>query len=265
MIETGTSRFDSSGAFNNFLPINPQLGATGPYSISEIYQNVVSPGTTPLLSFPNPYPSSTASASLPSQSVNGYPRNVSHGRIHQYSLSYEQEIAHFGLRASYLGSVGTGLNYLVNVNLSQPSTTSFTASRRPYPQFFSRNLLRFDGGTRFNALQLEAKRRLGGVTLNASYSLTESLVNCLDTENPYDVLNHWANDGQTRRNYTDEISCPHRAYSLISNLFNHPQFLNPSGNISVPEGNQFTSQYGTFDSLERGQVRQITFLGGFTF
>jgi hypothetical protein len=381
-----TSRFDSSGAFNNFLPINPQLGATGPYSISEIYQNVVSPGTTPLLSFPNPYPSSTASASVPSQSVNGYPRNVSHGRIHQYSLSYEQEIAHFGLRASYLGSVGTGLNYLVNVNLPQPSTTSFTASRRPYPQFFSTNLLRFDGGRRFNALQLEAKRRLGGVTLNASYSLTESLVNYLDTENPYDVLNHWANDGQTRRNYTsasvvwalpvgkgqrylgdssnafdrvvggwstslvmflasglgfspaysgadpsntgtfgglpDLVGTPKnvpggksynnwfntaafavpqnghfgnaRPNSLegqdlyqthlsltksvalterihfnfmtqISNLFNHPQFLNPSGNISVPGGNQFTSQYGTFDSLESGQVRQITFLGGFTF
>jgi hypothetical protein len=323
---------------------------------------------------------------VPSQSVNGYPRNVSHGHIHQYSLSYEQEIAHFGLRASYLGSVGTGLNYLVNVNLPQPSTTPFTASRRPYPQFFSTNLLRFDGGTRFNALQLEAKRRLGGVTLNASYSLTESLVNYLDAENPYDVLDHWANDGQTRRNYTsasvvwalpvgkgqrhlgdssnavdrvvggwstsvvtflasglgfsptysgadpsntgtfgglpDLVGTPKnvpggksynnwfntaafavpqnghfgnaRPNSLegqdlyqthlsltksvalterihfnfmtqISNLFNHPQFLNPSGNISVPGGNQFTSQYGTFDSLESGQVRQITFLGGFTF
>jgi hypothetical protein len=51
----------------------------------------------------------------------------------------------------------------------------------------------------------------------------------------------------------------------MSNIFNHPQFLNPSGNISVAGGNQFTSQYGTFDSLESGQQRQITFLGGFTF
>jgi hypothetical protein len=51
----------------------------------------------------------------------------------------------------------------------------------------------------------------------------------------------------------------------ISNIFNHPQFLSPSGNISVAGGNEFTSQYGTFDSLESGQHRQITFLGGFTF
>jgi len=381
-----TSRFDSSGAFNNFLPINPQLGSTGPFSISEIYQNVVSPGTTPLLSFPNPYPSSTASASVPSQSVNGYPRDLSHGHIHQYSVSYEEEIAHIGLRASYLGSVGTGLNYSVNVNVPHPSTTPFTADSRPYPQFFSTNLLRFDGGTRFNSLQLEAKRRVGGLTFSGSYSYTESLANYLDTENPYDVLSHWANDGQTRRNYasanmvwalpfgkgqrylsdsgntmdrivggwstsvatflasglgfspaftgtdpsntgtfgglpdlvgnpnsvpggknynnwfnTSAFAVPQNGHfgdarpnslegqhlyqthlsltksvaitdrihfnfmTQMSNLFNHPQFLNPSGNISVPGGNQFTSQYGTFDSLESGQVRQITFLGGFTF
>ena len=381
-----TSRFGSSGNFNNFLPINPQLGSTGPFSISEIYQNVVSPGTAPLLSFPNPYPSSTASASVPSQSVNGYPRDISHGHIHQYSVSYEEEIAHIGLRASYLGSVGTGLNYSVNVNLPQPSTTPFTASSRPYPQFFSTNLLRFDGGTRFNALQLEAKRRVGHLTFGGSYSYTESLANYLDVENPYDVLSHWANDGQTRRNYVsanmvwalpfgkgqqflgdsgntmdrivggwstsvvtflasglgfspsfdgvdssntgtfgglpDLVGNPNnvpggksytnwfntaafavpqtghfgdaRPNSLegqhlyqthvsvtksvaitdrihfnfttqISNIFNHPQFITPSGDISVAAGNQFTSQYGTFDSLESGQVRQITFLGGFTF
>ena len=51
----------------------------------------------------------------------------------------------------------------------------------------------------------------------------------------------------------------------ISNLFNHPQFLTPSGNVTNPGGNQFTSQFGTFDSLERAQARQITFQGGFTF
>ena len=49
-----TARLDSAGALNNFLPISPQLGSTGPFSISEVYFNVTSPGTTPLLQFPNP-------------------------------------------------------------------------------------------------------------------------------------------------------------------------------------------------------------------
>jgi hypothetical protein len=385
-----TTRFDSAGtspgALNNFLPIEPQLGSTGPFSISQIYYNVVTPGTTPLLQFPNPYPSSTASATIPNQSVFGYPRNVTHGHVQEYSLTYEREVAHIGLRASYLGSSGGSLNYTVNTNLPTPSTVAFTANLRPYPQFVTTTLLRFNGSSKYNALQLEAKRRVSQLTFSGSYSYTESLANYLDTENPYNVLGHWANDGQTRRNYAtanmvwglpfgkgqrfladqghvvdevvggwstsvltymasglgfspaysgadpsntgtfgglpDLVGNPYqipggqnyrnwfntaafavpqaghfgdaRPNSLegqhlyqthlsvtknmaitervhftfntqISNIFNHPQFLTPSGNISVAGGNQFTSQYGTFSSLESGQHRQITFLGGFTF
>jgi len=381
-----TTRLDSTGALNNFLPIEPQLGATGPFSISQVYYNVTSPGTQPLLSCPDPYPSSTASASVPSQNVNGYPRNINHGRLQQYSVTYERQVHDIGLRLSYLGSHGGSLDYTVNTNLPTPSTTTFTASMRPYPQFVDTTMLRFDGSSRFNSLQFEAKRRVGHLTFSGSYSLTESLADYLDTENPYDVLGHWANDGQTRRNYgsanmvwalpfgkgqrflsndgsvvdrvvsgwsmsaltyvasglgfspaysgsdpsntgtfgglpdlvgnpndipggksytdwfnTAAFAVPqtghfgdarpnslegqhlyqtHLSYTKstaitervhfnfvtqISNIFNHPQFLTPSGNISVAGGNQFTSQYGTFDSLESGQQRQITFLGGFTF
>ena len=381
-----TSRFDNAGSFSNFLPINPQLGSTGPFSISEIYQNVVSPGQMPLLSFPNPYPSTTSSAEVPSQSVTGYPRQLSHGHIQQFSGSYDEEIARIGLRASYLGSRSSGLNYLVNTNLPAPSLTPFTASRRPYPQFFSTSLLRFNGSAKYDALQLEVKRRVSSLTLDGSYSFARSLANYLDTENPYDVLSHWANDGVTRRHYAsasvvwplplgrgrrflaadsglvdraiggwstsvitylasglwfsprydgadpsntgtfgglpDRVGNPNdvpggksinnwfnaaafavpqpghfgdalpnslesqhlyqthlsltksvnlsekiqfKFVTQISNIFNHPQFLTPSGDISVPGGNQFTTQFGTFDSLETGQQRQITFLGGFSF
>lgn len=380
------STYDVGSTYNNFLPINPQLGSTGPFSISQIYQNVVTPGTQPLLSFPNPYPGTTASAQVPSQSVNGYPLDLHHGRIHQFSVTYEEEIAHIGLRASYLGSRSTGLNYSVNVNLPEPGTTPFTADRRPFPQFFATNLLRFDGGANYDSIQLQAKRNVAGLTFNGSYSLTRSRANYIDTENPYDVLSHWANDGVTRRHYAstdvvwalpfgngrrylanssgavdrlvggwstsvvtflasglwfsptfdgvdasntgsfgglpDKVGDPNNvpggksktnwfntaAFAVpqnghfgnalpnslegqnlyqthlsltksvpiterirfnfvtqISNIFNHAQFLTPSGDISVAGGNQFTSQYGTFDSLESGQVRQITFLGGFSF
>jgi hypothetical protein len=381
-----TTRFDSTGALNNFLPIEPQLGSTGPFSISQTYLNVVTPGTTPLLQFPNPFPSSTASVTVPSQAVYGYPRNVTHGHLQQFSLTYEREIARIGLRASYLGSRGGSLDYTVNTNLPAPSTVPFVASSRPYPQFVTTDLLKFNGSSKFNALELEAKRRAGQLTFSGSYSYTESDANYLDTENPYNVLGHWANDGQTRRNYaaanmvwalpfghgqrflsdsgrvvdrvvggwstsaitylasglgfspaytgsdpsntgtfgglpdlvgnpyqipggqnyqnwfntaafavpqpghfgdarpnsiegqhlyqthlsfTKNVPITERVHFMfvtqMSNIFNHPQFLNPSGNISVAGGNQFISQYGTFNSLESGQQRQITFLGGFTF
>jgi hypothetical protein len=74
---------------------------------------------------------------------------------------------------------------------------------------------------------------------------------------------------QTHISFTKSTTITERVHfnfvTQMSNIFNHPQFLTPSGNISVPGGNQFTSQYGTFNSLESGQQRQITFLGGFTF
>jgi hypothetical protein len=381
-----TSRLDSSKYLGSFLPINPQLGSTGPFSISEAYQNVISPGQAPLLSFPNPYPASNSDVIVPSQSVNGYPQHISHGRIQQFSATYEREIDKTGLRVSYVGSRSTGLNYSVNVNLPPPSTTLFTASRRPYNEFVDTTLLRFNGGAKYDSLQLAANRRMSGLTFNASYSFSRSLLNYLDTENPYDVLSHWSNDGVTQRHYAsisavwalpfgkghrylssgggvteravggwstnvmtylgsgewfspsfdgvdpsntgtfgglpDKVGDPNnvpggrsktdwfnvaafavpqpghfgnalpnslesqRLYvthvsliksvplterikfnfvAQVSNLFNHPYFLPPSGDISVAGGNQFTSQVDTFSSLEIAKPRQITFQGVFVF
>ena len=394
-----TSRFNNGGGqansgsgetFNNFLPILPQLADAGPFSQSESYLNSINavPGVTPLLHFPSPFPSSTDTTQLqiPSQSLFGFPRQIRHGHIHQFSGTYENEIAHFGLRASYVGSRSTGIDYQINIDKPLPSTTNFTPSARPYPQYNALTELRYDGGARYDAMQFEVKRRIGGIDLDASYALSRSDANYLDVENPNDVLSHWANDGVTRRQYAvasivyalpfgsghqlftrggagvqrfvggwsvsavtyiasglyfspsydgvdasntgtvgglpDLVGNPNavsggksptnwfnqaafavpqsgtfgnalpnslegqhllqtqvsltKSFALtervrftfnsqISNLFNHPQFLVPSGDISVATGNQFTSQFGTFDSLETGQQRQITFQGGFSF
>lgn len=373
--------------YNPFLLINPQLGSTGPFSISQNYLNVVTPGKQPLLQFPDPYPASTSLAKVPSQTVFGYPRQESLGKIQQFSGTYEREIGkNIGLRASYIGSRSSGLDYTVNTNLPHPSTRPFTANERPYPQFFQTYLVYYNGSAKFDGLQLEAQRRAGSFTFDANYSLQRSIANFLNTENPYNVLTHWANDGPTQRQYAsitmswtlpfgkghqylshsspklqkiaggwvltsltylgsgtwyspsfsgsdpsntgtfgglpDLVGNPYSfsggkgkltafndaAFAVpkngtfgnaepnslenqdiyithlgilkmiplthritfnfqtqISNLFNHPQFLPPSGNISVPGGNEYTSQLGVFSSLERGTPRQITFQGAFVF
>jgi hypothetical protein len=247
-------------------------------------------------------------------------------------------------------------------------------------------MLRYDGGANYDALQFDVKRRVGNFTFTANYSLARSRANYLDTENPYNVLSHWSNDGLTRRHYAtgtliyalpfgkgqrflgnsadfvnrvvggwstnaitylasgtyfspaftgsdpsntntfgglpDLVGDPTNvsggrsktnwfnttAFAIpkagtfgnalpnslesqnlylshlslikktaitervtfnfvvqISNIFNHAQFLAPSGNINVAGGNQFTSQVGTFSSLEVAKPRQVTFQGGFTF
>jgi hypothetical protein len=374
------------GSYNPFELINPQLGQTGPFSISQTYLNVLTPGHPPLLHFPDPYPASTSFASVPSQTVYGYPRQSSLGKIQQFSATYEHQLHNIGLRASYVGSRSSGLNYLVNINLPHPSTRPFTASELPYPQFYQAYETYYNGSAKFDSLQFEAQRRAGSFLFDANYSLQRSILNYLDTENPYNVLSHWANDGPTMRHYAsitaswqlpfgkgrrylshpspvvdklaggwvltsltylgsgiwyspsfsgsdpsntgtfgglpDKVGDPYsfpggkgkleafndaafavpkdgtfgnaepnslenqRLYlthlgilkitplthrvmfhfqTQISNLLNHPEFLPPSGDISVPGGNQYTSQLGVFNSLERGTPRQITFQGAFVF
>lgn len=385
-----TARLSNNAAGNNayapFLNINPQLGSTGPFSISEDYLNVVTPGQTPLLQFPNPFPASTSLAIVPSQTVLGYPMHSHLGEIQQFNITYQREVGKTGLRASYVGSRGSGLNYQVNTNLPHPSTKPFEASSRPFPQFRSTEMTKYDGSSKYDSMQFEALRRAGNLTYDATYTFQRSTLNYLDTENPYDVLSHWANDGVTMRHYAsvmvsynlpfgrgqrymaasspvlqrvvggwnimsltylgsglwfspsfdgsdpsntgtfgglpDRVGNPHQfsggkqrlqnfndaAFAVpqpgtfgnalpnslesqglyvthlgiikaipitehvtfnfdtnISNLFNHPEFLAPSGDISVPGGNQYTSQHGTFDSLERAMARQITFKGSITF
>ncbi len=374
------------GTFNPFQLINPQLGSTGPFSITQTYLNVVNPGAPPLLQFPDPYPSSTSLASVPTQTVYGYPRQSSLGMIQQFNGTYEREIDKIGLRASYLGSRSSGLNYVVNIDLPHPSTTPFTQALLPYPQFYQAYYTHYDGSAKYDAMQLQALRRAGGLTFDASYSLQRSIANYLNTQNPYDVLSNWANDGVTMRQYAvisgswdlpfgkdqrylssatgivktaatgwvvtsinylgsgvwyspsftgadpsntgtfgglpDKVGNPSSfpggkqrldafnpdAFAIpqngsfgnaqvnslesqhlylmhlgilkrtpiterinfdfqcqISNLLNHAEFAIPSGIINVPGGNQYTSQLGTFNSLERGQPRQISFRGAFRF
>jgi outer membrane receptor protein involved in Fe transport len=53
------------GIFTETLGRYARLQGTGPFQISETYQNVITDGQ-PLLSFPNPFPSSLASARVPS-------------------------------------------------------------------------------------------------------------------------------------------------------------------------------------------------------
>jgi hypothetical protein len=374
------------GTYNPFQLINPQLGSTGPFSITQTYLNVVTPGAQPLLQFPNPYPASTSLAAVPTQTVYGYPRQSNLGLIQQFNGTYEREINKIGLRASYLGSRSSGLNYVLNIDLPHPSTTPFIQANLPYPQFYQAYYTHFDGGAKYDAVQFEARRRAGGLTFDASYSLQRSIANYLNTQNPYSVLNNWANDGVTMRQYAvisgsydlpfgkdqrylsnatgvvkdaatgwvitsinylgsgvwyspsftgsdpsntgtfgglpDKVGNPQSfaggkqpleafndaAYAVpqtgtfgnaqvnslqsqhlylmhvgilkatpitervtfdfqchIANLLNHPEFAIPSGIISVPGGNQYTSQLGTFNSLERGQPRQISFRGAFRF
>ncbi|MGH9162947.1 MAG: hypothetical protein ACRD2X_23540 [Vicinamibacteraceae bacterium] len=189
------------GAFTERIDYFSRVQGGGPFQIAETYENIVQPGEPPLFAFPNPFPNGLGSASVPSQSVTGYPMETDNGTIHQFNLSVEKEIAGMGLRASYIGSRGRGLNYSLNINKPEPSTTPFTAARRPYPEFVSTTVFRSDGSSTYDALQIQAQRRAGPATFDAHWTLSSSLNNFLNTENPDDVLRHWSRDSDVRRHH----------------------------------------------------------------
>ncbi|MPY89446.1 MAG: hypothetical protein GEU99_16155 [Luteitalea sp.] len=173
----------------------------GPFEIDETFQNVIQPGDAPLFAFPNPFPG-LAFASVPSQSVSSYPLQTDNGTIHQFNVSVERElVSRVGLRLSYIGSRSVGLNYSLNINKPEPSTTPFTTDRRPSPQFVNIDEVRSDGSARYDAFQVQVQKRGGPFTFNAHYTWARDQADYLNEENPNDVTGHWANAAATRRHY----------------------------------------------------------------
>jgi hypothetical protein len=186
-----TDKFVFRGGYGQYTEALGNLHraqGTGPFQIGETYTpNRIVDGA-PLFAFPNPFPTSLAGASIPSQSVSGYPLETDNGVIHQYNVSLEREFGGYGVRVSYIGSRSNGLNYTLALNKPQPSLTPFAQSRRPWPQFVGASYTLADGKAKYDAGQIEVQRRAGPLVMTAHYTLSNSMNNFSNLENPY---NHY--------------------------------------------------------------------------
>ncbi|PYV29339.1 MAG: hypothetical protein DMG09_30270, partial [Acidobacteria bacterium] len=189
------------GAFTERIDYFTRVQGGGPFQISENYNPLQQAGQ-PLFVFPNPFPTSLASAAIPSQNITSYPLKTDNGTIHQYNLSVEREVKSIGIRVSYIGERAIGLNYNVpNINKPPASDIPFTTARRPYPQFVSIQYARDDGRQHYDSLQVQALRRVGSFTFNAHWTWANNLYNFANTEDPYNVTNQWARNQYDRRHY----------------------------------------------------------------
>lgn len=186
------------GIFNYRIDYFDRVSGGGPFQIAETYVNSLVNGQ-PMFSFPNPFPTSLTTASVPSQSVRGYPLQTRDGTIHQFNLSLERQLGDIGVRLSYVGSRSRGLNYNLSTNKPRPSLTPFTAARRPYPQFVGTTEVREDGESKYDSLQFQVQRKVGAITFNGHWTWANNMHNWLNLQNPYDVTSNWARDDLTRR------------------------------------------------------------------
>ena len=180
------------GIFNEFLGQLARLSGGGPFEISETYFNSITNGQ-PLFQMPNPFPSSLATASIPSQSVTAYPKQTKIGMIHQFNVTLERQIADIGFRLSYIGSRNRNMNYGIGVNLPQASLIPFEDSRRPFSQFVGASVFRTDGKTNYNSMSFAANKRVGWVTVDVHWTWAHGMSNMMNLENPYAPLG-WNRD-----------------------------------------------------------------------
>jgi hypothetical protein len=124
--------------------------------------------------------------------------NLQNPRLHQWSLTVERQIKEVGLRLSYVGSRSTNLTYTRSLNVPQPSTTPFSTSRRPYPQFASVYYSSNSSGlqSEYHSLQFDVERRFGkSLYIQGAWTFGKLIEGVDDIgrevgptiENPYDV------------------------------------------------------------------------------
>jgi hypothetical protein len=187
------------GEFSESFGYNSWLNNGGPYQITQTYTNVITNGV-PLLTFPNAFPSSLSLAAIPNQSITAYPLKQDFGAIRQFNVTLEREWHGLGLRVSYIGTRGSGLNYSLNVDKPPASTTPFTSAAYPIQPFTGVTEYRQDGQLRYNSGQVEVSRRAGQFTFDASWTWSNTMYNYGITENPYN-LDRWERDQYARRQY----------------------------------------------------------------
>lgn len=168
------------------------------------------------------FPNILASAPLGSATVNYFAKNFQNPMIQQGDLVLEREVAHNTVvSASYLFSFGRYLPNFVDTNLS-PATVNrsiqivdgpvggqvwtfpyYLGSARPNPAFGQIQEIRSDISTKYNALVLQANRRLtNGLQFQSSYTLSEARDNGQNSQTftpgfsaPFDPLNQLGEAG----------------------------------------------------------------------
>ncbi len=189
------------GIFNEFLGQFSRLQNGGPFSVSETYVNHITNGV-PLFQMPDPFPSSTVSADIPSQNIYGFPLSPSTGKIHQFNVTIERQVKDMGFRLSYIGSRNRGMNYGddnqppylgLNINVPPPSLIPFTDDRRPFPQFVNITYPKSNGRQNYDSLSFNAERRVGWVMFDAHWTWANSMLDYLNVQNPYQT-NFWNRD-----------------------------------------------------------------------
>lgn len=185
-----------SGIYYGHFSVGALGGQTeGPFAVSTTANNAVT-NNVPLFTLAQPFAIPGSSGTL---NLNGIAANLRNMYSVQYSLTLEREVTRdLGVRLSYIGTKGTQLPYMRNVNQPMASTVAFAQSRRPYPIY--NNVIVADNGANstYHGAQIGVTKRMSrGLQFSSTYVLAKSLSEVDDTNNA--EINTQIEDAYDRR------------------------------------------------------------------
>lgn len=161
------------GLYSQFWPgLLGQNATGGPWQSTENF--ILENANNPTLRFPNPFAVSSTFAGI--QSISGLSANFPTERTHQWNISVGRQILGIAVDIGYIGTRSLRLPYNEDLNLLRPSTTPFSAARRPYPRFNNANLIQTGAGSSYNGFTIQADRRMSrGLWFNVNYTWAKGL------------------------------------------------------------------------------------------
>ncbi len=167
----------------------------GPFAVSTTSNNAITAGQ-PLFTLANPFAAPGSAGTL---NLNGLTPDLRNMYSLQYTLTVERELSRdLGVRLSYIGTKGTQLPFMRNINQPLPSTQPFAQARRPYPLY--NNVIFAENGANNSYQGLQAgvlKRYSRGLQLQSAWIWAKQLSEVDDTNNA--ELNTQIEDAYDRR------------------------------------------------------------------
>jgi Carboxypeptidase regulatory-like domain len=131
-------------------------------------------GGAPTQSFPNPFTASTGFQGVTNISV-ADPSMVNE-RTSQWNISVGRQFMGTAIDVGYVGTKGTRIPFVENLNLLQPSTQPFDAANRPYTSFGTISEVHSGASSIYHGLTIQATRRFrNGLSFNVNYTYSKSL------------------------------------------------------------------------------------------
>jgi hypothetical protein len=147
-----------------------------PYYYNDFSANPDGSQGAPLLAFPSPFPTDRSTPGAASFYY-AFPIHYKDPSVQQWNLTYERDLGfRTGLRLSYVGSHGSNLESMEDLNQVPASATPYTGNNRPYQDWQVLQSVYNANVSNYNSLSAVVEKQTGnGLSFQTSYVFTRDL------------------------------------------------------------------------------------------